>query len=341
MTERPSFASDNTAPAHPAVIDWISRVNSGSAPSYGDDRWTVAAHEWLREQFGPDSESLLVWNGTGANVASLRAVTRPWHGILCHRLAHINVDECGAPELLTGCKLIDLPGDHGKLTPDVIAAAVTGIGVEHHVQPRVVSITQSTEYGAVYSLAELTELAATAHGLGLLVHMDGARLANAAAALSWPLRTLTRDAGVDILSFGFTKNGAMGAEAVVALDGELAAELKYIRKQSTQLASKMRYLSAQVLALAGDDLWLANAKHSNAMARRLADGLDGIPGITITQPVDANAVFAVMPPGMTTALQRDFHFYVWNEVLGEVRLMTHWATSTEAVDEFIDAARAA
>lgn len=341
MNERPSFASDNTAPAHPAVIEWLARVNRGSAPSYGDDRWTGQALGWLRDQFGPDSESILVWNGTGANVTALRALTRPWHGILCHRLAHVNVDECGAPELLTGCKLIDLPGDHGKLAPDTIAAAATGIGVEHHVQPRVVSITQSTEYGAVYTLAELSALSAAAHGLGMLVHMDGARLANAAASLGWPLRALTRDVGIDMVSFGFTKNGAVGVEAVVALDPSLAAELRFIRKQSTQLASKMRYLSAQVLALAEDDLWLSNAKHSNAMAARLAAGLRGIPGITITQPVDANAVFAIMPPEMTSRLQRDFHFYVWNEGLGEVRLMTSWATTPESVDEFIGAAETA
>lgn len=335
------FASDNTAPVHPAVFEAMAAANSGPATAYGADPWSERAREWFRSQFGPETSATLVWNGTGANVVSLRALTRPWHGVICTSQAHIQVDECGAPELIGGCKLIDVPTPDAKLTPELIRAAAIGIDNEHHVQPTVVSLTQVTEYGTVYRREELAAICDTAHALGMRVHMDGARIANAAASLGLSLRDITRDVGVDILSFGATKNGGMGAEAVVVFDPALAAEMKFLRKQSTQLASKMRYLAAQFLALGENDLWLANARHANAMAQRLAKGVKEIRGVQITQAVEGSAVFAVLPRAITEQLQRSFHFYVWDEATDEVRWMTSWASSEADVDEFIAAIRIA
>lgn len=334
------FRSDNTAPAHPAVLEAIAAANAGSAGAYGADEWTERATQWFKAQFGDDAESFLLFNGTGANVTALRAVTRPWQAVITSEHAHIHVDECGAPELIGGVKLLDLPSPDAKLTVEEVEDAATrGVGFEHHVQPRVVSLTQTTEYGTAYTVDELSAIAEVAHAHRLLVHVDGARIANASATLHLPLREITRDAGVDILSFGLTKNGAIGAEAVVIFRPELAAEFKYIRKQTTQLASKMRYLAAQVVALAEDDRWLRNAQHANAMARRLAQGMATVEGIEITQEVEANAVFAILPDGMTERLLEDFRFYVWNEATGEVRLMTSWATSEGDVDELLAAMR--
>jgi len=335
------FASDNTSPAHPAVFAALLAANEGAALPYGADAWTARAVAWFRSQFGEDTEAFLVWNGTGANVLALRAMTRPFNAIICTEPAHINLDECGAPELLTGCKLIDVPTPDGKLTPAMLQQSVRGIGDEHQVQPRVVSIAQPTERGTVYTRAEMTALCSAAHALGLLVHVDGARIANAAAALDLPLRAFTRDAGVDVLSFGAAKNGCMGAEAVLLFDPARAVEMKFLRKQSMQLASKMRFLAAQILALAEEDRWLANARQANAMARRLADGVRGLPRLEITQSVDANAVFVMLPEEIVKRLQRDFQFYVWNEKSGEVRWMTNWATSEADVDEFVAAIRSA
>lgn len=332
------FRSDNTAPVHPRVLEAIAAANSGSAGAYGCDEWTARAGDWFRSQFGDRSEAFLVWNGTGANVAALRALSRPWHGVITSEHAHINVDECGAPELIAGVKLIDLPSADGKLTAARIdEAARRGVGSEHHLQPAVVSISQTTEYGTVYSLDELAAIAEVTRRHGLRLHIDGARFSNAAAALDASFGAMAAAAGVDAVSFGFTKNGAMAAEAVVVFDPTVAAEFRYLRKQTTQLASKMRYLAAQVTAMAEGDLWLHNARHANAMARRLAEGLVDVPGLVITQRVEANAVFAILPAGMTERLQRDLHFHVWNEATGEVRLMTSWATSEADVDELVAA----
>lgn len=340
MSAPREFRSDNAAPAHPAVVEAIAAANDGPAGAYGADPWTRRADEWFRSQFGDDAEAFLVWNGTGANVAALRAVARPWQAVITSEHAHIHVDECGAPELIGGFKLLDLPSPDAKLTAEEVEDAATkGVGFEHHVQPRVVSLTQTTEYGTAYTVDELAAIAEVAHAHGLLVHVDGARIANASASLHLPLREITRDAGVDILSFGLTKNGAIGAEAVVTFAPELAREMKYIRKQTTQLASKMRYLAAQVVALAEDDLWLRNARHANAMARRLAEGIAAADGVELTQAVEANAVFALLPEGMTERLLERFRFYVWNEATGEVRLMTSWATSESDVDELVAAVR--
>lgn len=335
------FASDNAAPVHPAVMAAIAEANTGASPAYGADPWTRRAEQWFAEMFGESSSTTLVWNGTGANVLALRALLKPWEAVLCTAQAHINVDECGAPERLAGCKLVDLPTADGKLMPALIEAALIGIGDQHRVQPRVVSVTQTSEYGTVYTRDEVRAISNVAHGHGLLVHMDGARIANAAAALGVSLRECTVDVGVDVLSFGATKNGAMGAEAVVVFDPALAASLPFLRKQTAQLASKMRYLAAQFIGLAHDDTWLANARQANAMARRLVEGVRAIDGVTITQSVDANAVFALLPRRVTEALQRDFHFYVWDEATGEVRLMCNWATEPQDVDQFVAAIRTA
>ncbi len=329
------FRSDNAAPAHPVVLDALAAANEGSAGAYGNDPWTRRAEAWFRDQFGGQVESYLVWNGTGANVSALRAMTRPWEAVICSDQAHIHVDECGAPELLSGCKLLDLPSADAKLTVEQVrAAALKGVGFEHHVQPRVLSLTQTTEYGTAYSVDELGALVAEAHGHGLLVHVDGARIANAAASLEVSLRELITDTGVDALSFGLTKNGAIGAEAVVLLNPALAPQFKYVRKQSTQLASKMRFLAAQVVALAEHDLWLDNARQANAMAQRLAAGLTAA-GVNVTQHVQANAVFALMEPALIARLQEQFHFYEWDETRHEVRLMCSWATEAADVDALV------
>src|ERR671922_1503376 len=320
MTERRGFASDNHAGVHPEVMDAIAAANEGHAAAYGGDPWTARAQQRFREHFGPSAQAFPVFNGTGANVLCLEALTRPWQGVVCARSAHLNVDECGAPER-SGRKLLVVDTPDGRLTPELVAPLLVRIGDEHFVQPRVISITQSTELGTVYTADAVAALAEWAHSHGMLLHVDGARLCNAAAALEVPLRALTTDAGVDALSFGGTKNGVMGAEAVVLLRDEVADGFKYRRKQAMQLASKMRYVSAQLEALLSGDLWLRSAAHANAMARRLYDAVGHLPGLTVTQPVEANVVFAVLAPEATEQLQRDWAFYVWDENTGEVRWM--------------------
>jgi threonine aldolase len=281
-----------------------------------------------------------VFNGTAANVLCLETLTQPWQAVVCARTAHLHVDECGAPER-AGRKLLIVDTPDGRLTPELVEPLLVRIGDEHVVQPRVVSITQSTELGTVYTPDAIAALAQWAHAHGLLLHVDGARLCNAAAALGVPLRALTTDAGVDAVSFGATKNGAMGAEAVVLLRDDVGDGFRYRRKQAMQLASKMRYISAQLDALLSDELWLRNAEHANAMARRLADAVGGVSGVRITQPVEANAVFAILDPAVTERLQQDWPFYVWDEGTGEVRWMTAWDTVPEDVDAFAGALRAA
>jgi threonine aldolase len=333
------FASDNCSGAHPEVIRAVAEANVGHAPSYGADRWTARAVELIQAELGPESEVHLVYGGTGANVVALGALLRPWEAVICPERAHINVDECGAAERLLGCKLIGVPTEHGKLRPADVIAALHGVGDEHQVQPRVVSLSQATELGTVYSRQELRALTDMAHAHGLFVHMDGARLANAAASLGQPLRSLTTEAGIDALSFGGTKNGLLGAEAVVFLGGRTVPEAKYLRKQAMQLSSKMRFLAAQFIALLEDRLWLRSAARANAMARRLADGMSEHPLITISQPVESNAVFAIVPPEYIPSLQARYAFLVWNERISEVRWMCSWDTTEEDVDGLIRAAR--
>ena len=339
MIHRRHFASDNYAGVHPEVLQALIDANVGHAPSYGHDRWTERAQSVFREHFGPATRAFPVFNGTAANVLAIQAVTRPFHAVVCSEGAHIQVDECGAPERFSGCKLMLCPTPDGKLRPGDITSRLTGIGDEHRVQPRVVSITQATELGTVYTPDEVRAIAETAHANGLLLHMDGARIANAAVGLELDLRQITTDVGVDILSFGGTKNGLMGAEAVLFLGGPDQGDFPFIRKQGMQLASKMRFLSAQFIALLGTDLWRRNAAHANRMARLLAERLRDVPGITLTQPVQANGVFARVPPEHIPALQERAFFYVWNPTLCEVRWMMSWDTTEDDVEQFATAAQ--
>jgi threonine aldolase len=328
------FASDNYAPAHPEVLAAIAEANREHSTPYGADPWTARAEALLQRHFGEQARSYLVFNGTGANVLCLRALCRPWESVVCAATAHVNVDEGGAPERIAGVKLHALDTPDGKLTPQLVATCLGRKGDEHVVQPRLISISQSTELGTRYSPDELAELAAFAHEHDLLLHVDGSRLANAAAALDVPLRAVATDAGVDALSFGGTKNGLLFGEAVVMLRPGLGEGLPYLRKQTLQLASKGRYLAAQFVALLEGDLWRASAAHANAMAARLASAVREVLGVRITQAVQSNGVFAVLPRAATEALQRDWHFYTWDERAGEVRWMCSWDTTPDEIDAF-------
>jgi threonine aldolase len=328
------FASDNSATVHPEVLDAIHRVNDGHAFGYGHDPYSERVERAVAAEFGADGRAFLVFNGTGANVLALRAACRPWQAVICAETAHLNVDEGGAPESIAGVKLMTVPTEHGKLTPDLVRSRLGRAGDEHAVQPRVISISQCTELGTVYTPHELSELAELARSAGLLLHVDGARLSNAAAALGVPLRAISGDAGVDILSFGGTKNGLLGGEAVVLFDPALADGFAHLRKQSLQLASKMRFLAAQFEALLSDSLWLRSARHANAMALRLAEAVGELPGLTITRPVQTNVVFATLPAAAVAALQERFAFYVWDERRSEVRWMCSWDTTEGDVDAF-------
>jgi threonine aldolase len=330
-----SFASDNNAGVHPKIIQAISAVNQGHTVGYGADPYTKSALSKFREHFGRATETFIVFNGTAANVLSFAALTSPYHAVICAEAAHVYVDECGAPEKLTGCKLVPIPTVAGKLTVDAVHKAYHGIGDQHHVQPKVISITQSTEVGTVYKAEEVKALARFAHDHKMFLHMDGARIANAAASLKLNLRQATRDLGVDVLSFGGTKNGAMGAEAVVFFNSALAHDFLYRRKQGMQLASKMRYISAQLDALLENDLWLRNARHSNRMAKLLERGLKGIHGVEIAYKVEANGVFAKIPRQAIEQIRKRYFFYTWDEAKSIVRWMCSWDTTEEDVEEFV------
>jgi threonine aldolase len=335
MTARArGFASDNYAGVLPEVLEAVTAANSGHAVSYGGDEWTARVEDLLRAEFGAEATAALVFNGTGANVVALQALTRPYEACVCSSTAHLNVDECGAPERVAGLKLLTVDTPDGKLTPALVEPRLVRFGDEHAVQPRVVSITQATELGTLYTPDEIRALADQAHERGMLLHVDGARLANAAAALDVPLRAITTDVGVDAVSFGGTKNGMMVGEAVVFLRAGLGGETAFLRKQSMQLASKMRFIAAQFEALLTEELWRRPASHANAMAARLAEAVGGIDGVRITQRVQANSVFAVLAADATLALQEKWRFYVWDERTGEVRWMCSWDTTEEDVAEF-------
>jgi threonine aldolase len=337
-SQRKSFGSDNHAGTHPAVLQAIGEANAGDTTAYGDDPWTARAVTRLCEAFGA-SDVCFVFNGTGANVLGLSLMLRPYQAVICAESSHLNVDECGAPERVLGCKLLTVPAPDGKLTPELIATRLGGRGDEHRAQPRAVAITQVTELGTCYRLEELQRLGEFCRASGLLLYMDGARLANAAAFLDCSLAELA--AGVDVLSFGGTKNGALGAEALVVMNASLTGEAPFLRKQQMQLASKMRYLAAQFNALLEDELWLRNARKSNAMARRLADSLSGVPGVRLDQPVESNGVFAALDAGLIEPLQREWNFHVWDEGDHVVRWMTAFDTSEDDVDAFVAGIRAA
>ncbi|HET7475249.1 MAG TPA: beta-eliminating lyase-related protein [Dermatophilaceae bacterium] len=333
------FGSDNQAGVHPDVLAAVLAANGGHQLGYGGDVYTRRLAELVVGHFGDTATAYPVFTGTGANVVALQALTSRWESVVCAESAHVNVDECGAPERM-GLKLLSVETPDGKLTPALVDRRAWGFGDEHHSQPKVVSLTQSTELGTVYTVAELARLVEQAHARGMVVHLDGARLANAAAALEVPLRALTTDVGVDVVSFGGTKNGAMGAECVIVLNPDAVRGVQFLRKSSMQLASKMRFVSAQLVALLSDGLWLRNATHANAMARRLETAVRGIHGVHLTRPAQANAVFAVAPAEVTARLQRRFPFYVWDESTGEVRWMTSWDTTEADVDAFAAAVRA-
>src|SRR6266568_1496659 len=330
-----SFASDNNAGVHPRILRAIAAANKGHVVAYGDDGYTQAAVKKFREHLGKDVAVFFVFGGTGANVLGLKAVTQPYHAIVCAETAHINVDECGAPEKFTGCKLLSVLTKDGKITVDQIKPFLHGVGFEHHVQPRVISISQSTEMGTVYTPGEIKTLADFAHKHKMLLHVDGARIANASVSLKADLKQITADVGVDIMSFGGAKNGMMYGEAVVFFDQLLAKDFKYLRKQGTHLASKMRFISAQFEAHLSDHLWRKNAAHANRMARILARELAKIPRIKITQKVEANGVFAIVPKRYVAPLQKKYFFYVWNEETSEVRFMTSFDTTEDDIRDFV------
>jgi len=329
-----SFASDNNAGIHPKILKAVAHANTGHAVGYGDDPYTQAAVARFKQHFGADAEVFIVFNGTAANCLSLKALTQSYQAVICTEAAHIYVDECGAPEKFTGCKLIPIPAPNGKLTVEAVSHAYHGIGDQHHVQPKVLSITQSTEMGTVYQPSEIRDLANFAHKRDMFLHMDGARIANAAVSLGLNLRKATRGLGVDALSFGGTKNGAMGAEAVVFFDKKLARDFLYLRKQGMQLASKMRFISTQLDALLSGDLWKKNAQHANRMAALLKKELGEIPQVKIVYPVEANGVFARIPRRAIARLQKRYFFYVWNEEQSVVRWMCSFDTTAEDVRQF-------
>jgi threonine aldolase len=336
-----SFASDNNAGIHPEVLEAIARANHGHVVAYGDDLYTRSAVKKFEEHFGPGIDVFFTFNGTGANVLGLQALTRSYHAVLCSDYAHIYSDECGAPEKHSGCKLIPLPNVDGKITLDAVRHAYHGIGDQHHVQPRVISITHSTEMGTVYKPEEIRALADFAHENEMFLHMDGARIANAAASLGQTLRQATRDLGVDVLSFGGTKNGIMGGEAVIffnqqhARQQELSRDFLYLRKQGMQLASKMRFIAAQFEALLTDDLWRRSAEHANRMARLLEQEVRRIREVKVVWPVEANGVFAQIPPHAIEKIKARYFFYPWIEEENIVRWMCSFDTTEEDVKDFV------
>nr|WP_191910424.1 low specificity L-threonine aldolase [Microbispora cellulosiformans] len=335
---RRTFASDNYAGVHPEILEAIALANEGHQVSYGDDVYTEALQGVFRRHFGEQAEAFPVFNGTAANVVSLRSMCAHWEAVICPETAHVNSDEGGAPEVVGGFKLLTVPTPDGKLTPDLLDRQAWGFGDVHRSQPRAVTISNATEVGTVYTPAEIRALCDHAHELGLVVHLDGSRLTNAAAALDVPLRALTTDAGVDVLSFGGTKIGLMLGEAVVVLNPSAARGLPYLRKTSMQLASKMRFVSVQFEALLAGDLWLRNARRANAMARRLAAAVRDLPGVTVPRPVEANGVFAILPADVADRLRKRFRFYNWDEQIGggliEVRWMCAFDTTEADVDAF-------
>jgi len=339
IINRRGFASDNNAGVHPSILAALPKVNDGHVVAYGDDPYTEKASAQLREIFGQETEVFFVFIGTAANVLGLSTMTQSYHAVICPETAHINVDECGAPEKFSGCKLLTCNTPDGKLTVDMIASHMHGIGFEHHVQPRVVSITQVTELGTVYTLDEIREIARYTHEHGMLLHMDGARISNAAVSLDCGFYEMTGGAGVDVLSFGGTKNGMMYGEAIIFFNPTLCDDFKYRRKQGMQLASKMRYIAAQFSAFLENDLWKKNASHANRMAWKLYDAVKDISGVEVTRQVESNAVFAKIPSHIVPALQDEFFFYVWDEEVSEVRWMCSFDTTEADIEAFISLLR--
>lgn len=338
ITKR-GFASDNNAGVHPHILAEIAGSNSGHTRGYGADIYTEKASELFREHLGSATETFFVFTGTAANVLGITGITRSWNSVITASTAHLETDECGAPEKFTGCKILTVDTPDGKITPDLIARHLHGFDFEHHAQPRVISITQSTEMGTVYTVPEIRKLATCAHSRGMLLHMDGARIANAAVSLGLPFKEFTTNAGVDVLSFGGTKNGMMFGEAICFLKPELSSNFKYIRKQGMQLASKMRYISAQYIGYFKDDLWKQLATHANKLAQLLATEISQIEALTITQKVQSNGIFVIIPHDVAEKVRQHYFFYPWNEQTSEYRLMTSWDTTEDDIQKFIELLR--
>jgi threonine aldolase len=330
-----ALASDNYSGVHPEIMQALIAANQEHMGAYGNDEITTRTVDLFKKIFGADCSVFFVYNGTGANVLGLSALTRSYNSIICSELAHINVDESTAPEKFTGNKLLGIPSKNGKIYPDQIEERIQRIGDQHHPQVKVVSISQSTEYGTVYSVDEIQAIATVAKKHNLYLHMDGSRISNAAVSLQQDFKSFTKDAGVDVLSFGGTKNGMMFGEAVVILNPQIADEFQFIRKQGMQLHSKMRFISAQFEAFLSNDLWKRSAEHANKMAAKLADGLQKIPRVTITQSVDGNGVFAIIPKEVVPQLQDEVFFYIWNDVLSEARLMCSFDTKESEIERFL------
>lgn len=334
-----SFASDNNSGVHPLVMEALVKTNVNHALGYGGDKWTEEAICKVREQFTADCEPFFVFNGTGSNVVALQLLTRPYNSILCAETAHIYVDECGSPVKMTGCQIRPVATTAGKITPELIIPFLHGFGDQHHSQPGAVYLSQCTELGTVYTPEELKAITTLAHQYGMYVHMDGARIANAAVALNVSLKALTVDCGIDILSFGGTKNGLMMGECVVVFNPALIKEAKFYRKQSAQLASKMRYLSCQFTAYLTDELWLKNASHANMMAQLLYRELSQFPDIHFTQKMESNQLFMMMPRKVIDRMLESYFFYFWNEEVNEIRLVTSFDTTEEDIYGFINKLR--
>jgi threonine aldolase len=341
MTINYEFGSDNHSGVHPDIIKAIESANVGYSIAYGDDEYTKSAVEKFKEHFGKDIDVYFVGNGTAANILGIKSITDSFNLILCAETAHLNVHECCGPEKFTGCKLTVIPTSDGKLTTDLLSPYIIGFGDPHMAQPKVISITQATEYGTVYTSEEIKELSNFAHKNKMLLHMDGARLCNAAVSLNVDLAAITRDVGVDVLSFGGTKNGMMFGDAVVFFDKELSKNFEFIRKQGMHLTSKMRFISAQFEALLSNDLWLKNAKHANNMARILYNEIKDIPGLKITQKVQVNAIFASLPKKTISKIKKKYGFHIFNEQNSEVRWMCSFNTTKEDVICFTEAIKEA
>jgi len=332
-----SFGSDNNSGVHPCIMEALTAANSDHAIAYGDDPWTAEAAAVVRELLGEEAiEPFFLFNGTGANVVALQACTLPFHSILCAATAHIAVDECGAPVKLTGASLKEIDTPDGKLTPDLVRPHLHGFGFEHHSQPRGIAISQTTEMGTAYTTDEVRALADLAHAHGMILFVDGTRIANACAQLNVSLREMTIDCGVDLFTLGGTKNGLMFGEVLVPLREELAQHIRYYRKQTTQLYSKMRYIAAQFIPYLREGLWLENARRSNAAAQMLYDEMRGVKGLEITQKVESNAIFFILPKSITDRLRERYFFYDWDESRNEMRLVCSWDTTEEDIRQFCD-----
>ena len=334
-----AFASDNYSGVHPEIMEALQKANAAHEGSYGNDQYTTRAVNKFKELFGNDIEVFFVYNGTAANVLGLTTISQSFNSILCAEGAHINVDESTAPEKFLGCKLVTIASPDGKITAERVTEKIQRIGDQHHPQAKVISISQASEYGTVYTIDELNKLSDVAKAYNLYFHMDGSRIANAAVTLGKSFKEFTRNVGVDVLSFGGTKNGLMFGEAIVFFKPELAQNFVYQRKQGMQLASKMRFIAAQFEALLTDDLWKRNANHTNSLAKVLGNELSKIDGIKVTQKIDANAVFAIMPQHIIERLQKEYPFYTWVEKTNEVRLMCSWDSTKDEVASFISRLR--